>query len=377
MQTTPSQSLWELARLFLRLGVLAFGGPAAHIAMMEDEVVARRKWLTRDQLLDLIGATNLIPGPNSTELAIHIGFARCGWRGLIVAGVCFIVPAMLIVWLLAMVYMQYHTLPQVDWLFYGIKPVIVAIVVQALWRLGQSAVKGWLTGVVGVLVIALSLLDMSALGLLLGAGLAVMLVGNWRGMNFHALWATAVLPVNLPTASTAEPSSLAVFGFFLKVGAVLYGSGYVLLAFIQKDLVERWQWLTSDQLLDAVAIGQLTPGPVFTTATFIGYVLAGHSGALVATLGIFLPSFIFVAAVNPWVPHLRRSPWTSRFLDGVVVASMALMAVVSGKLALTALVDVVTIALAVLSGIALFRFRINSAWLILGGAVVGLGLHLV
>jgi chromate transporter len=377
MQTTPSQSLWELAQLFLRLGVLAFGGPAAHIAMMEDEVVARRKWLTRDQLLDLIGATNLIPGPNSTELAIHIGFARCGWRGLIVAGVCFIVPAMLIVWLLAMVYMQYHTLPQVDWLFYGIKPVIVAIVVQALWRLGQSAVKGWLTGVVGVLVIALSLLDMSALGLLLGAGLAVMLVGNWRGMNLHALWATAVLPVNLPTASTAEPSSLAVFGFFLKVGAVLYGSGYVLLAFIQKDLVERWQWLTSDQLLDAVAIGQLTPGPVFTTATFIGYVLAGHSGALVATLGIFLPSFIFVAAVNPWVPHLRRSPWTSRFLDGVVVASMALMAVVSGKLALTALVDVVTIALAVLSGIALFRFRINSAWLILGGAVVGLGLHLV
>jgi chromate transporter len=377
MQTTPSQSLWELARLFLRLGVLAFGGPAAHIAMMEDEVVARRKWLTRDQLLDLIGATNLIPGPNSTELAIHIGFARCGWRGLIVAGVCFIVPAMLIVWLLAMVYMQYHTLPQVDWLFYGIKPVIVAIVVQALWRLGQSAVKGWLTGVVGVLVIALSLLDMSALGLLLGAGLAVMLVGNWRGMNLHALWATAVLPVNLPTASTAEPSSLAVVGFFLKVGAVLYGSGYVLLAFIQKDLVERWQWLTSDQLLDAVAIGQLTPGPVFTTATFIGYVLAGHSGALVATLGIFLPSFIFVAAVNPWVPHLRRSPWTSRFLDGVVVASMALMAVVSGKLALTALVDVVTIALAVLSGIALFRFRINSAWLILGGAVVGLGLHLV
>jgi chromate transporter len=377
MQTTPSQSLWELAQLFLRLGVLAFGGPAAHIAMMEDEVVARRKWLTRDQLLDLIGATNLIPGPNSTELAIHIGFARCGWRGLIVAGVCFIVPAMLIVWLLAMVYMQYHTLPQVDWLFYGIKPVIVAIVVQALWRLGQSAVKGWLTGVVGVLVIALSLLDMSALCLLLGAGLAVMLVGNWRGMNLHALWATAVLPVNLPTASTAEPSSLAVFGFFLKVGAVLYGSGYVLLAFIQKDLVERWQWLTSDQLLDAVAIGQLTPGPVFTTATFIGYVLAGHSGALVATLGIFLPSFIFVAAVNPWVPHLRRSPWTSRFLDGVVVASMALMAVVSGKLALTALVDVVTIALAVLSGIALFRFRINSAWLILGGAVVGLGLHLV
>ncbi|WP_256868412.1 chromate efflux transporter [Candidatus Entotheonella palauensis] len=377
MQTTPSQSLWELARLFLRLGTLAFGGPAAHIAMMKDEVVARRKWLTRDQLLDLIGATNLIPGPNSTELAIHIGFSRCGWRGLIVAGVCFIVPAMLIVWLLAVVYMRYHTLPQVDWSFYGIKPVIVAIVFQALWRLGQSAVKGWLTGIVGGLVIVLSWLDVSALALLLSAGLVVMLAGNWRDMGTHTWWTAAALPVNLPAAGAAEPSGLAVFGFFLKVGAVLYGSGYVLLAFLQKDLVERWQWLTSEQLLDAVAIGQLTPGPVFTTATFIGYMLAGHSGALVATLGIFLPSFIFVAAVNPWVPHLRRSPWTSRFLDGVVVASMGLMAVVSGKLAITALVDVVTVALAILSGIALFRFRINSAWLILGGAAVGLGFHLL
>ncbi len=219
------------------------------------------------------------------------------------------------------------------------------IVAQALWRLGQSAVKGWLTGIAGALVIVLSLLDMSALVLLLCAGLAVMLVGNWRGLNANALWAAAALPVNLPAAGAAEPSGLAVFGFFLKVGAVLYGSGYVLLAFLQRDLVERWQWLTSDQLLDAVAIGQLTPGPVFTTATFIGYVLAGNSGALVATLGIFLPSFIFVAAVNPWVPYLRRSPWTSRFLDGVVVASMGLMAVVAGKLALTAFVDVVTLCL--------------------------------
>ncbi len=377
MQTTPSQSLWELIRLFLRLGVLAFGGPAAHIAMMEDEVVTRRKWLTREQLLDLIGATNLIPGPNSTELAIHIGFARCGWRGLIAAGVCFIVPAMLIVWLLAVVYMQYHTLPQVDWLFYGIKPVIVAIVVQALWRLGQSAVKGWLTGVAGGLVIALSLLDVSALVLLLGAGLLVMLAGNWRGLNVNALWAAVALPSQVSTGGSAEPSTLAVFGFFLKVGSVLYGSGYVLLAFLQNDLVERWQWLTSDQLLDAVAIGQLTPGPVFTTATFIGYVLAGHTGALVATLGIFLPSFILVAAVNPWIPYLRRSPWTSRFLDGVVVASMGLMAVVAGKLAFTAWVDGVTVGLALLSGIALFRFRINSAWLILAGAAVGLGGYLL
>ena len=377
MQTTPSRSLGELVRLFLRLGVLAFGGPAAHIAMMEDEVVTRRKWLTREQFLDLIGVTNLIPGPNSTELAIHIGLTRGGWRGLIAAGACFIAPAMCIVWLLAIVYMRYHTLPQVDWLFYGVKPVIVAIVVQALWRLGQSAVKGWLTGVVGGLVIALSLFNISALALLLAAGLAVMLAGNWRGVNFNALWAAAALPTALPTTGSTTPPALAVFGFFLKVASVLYGSGYVLLAFLQRDLVERWQWLTSDQLLDAVAIGQLTPGPVFTTATFIGYMLAGHTGALVATLGIFLPSFIFVAAVHPWAPRLRRSPWTSRFLDGVVVASMGLMAVVAGKLALAALVDATTIVLAVLSGVALFRFGVNSAWLIIGGAAVGFGLHLL
>ncbi len=374
MKSASSASLWELARLFFRLGTLAFGGPAAHIAMMEDEVVTRRKWLTREEFLDLIGATNLIPGPNSTELAIHIGFSRCGWRGLIVAGSCFIVPAMCIVWLLAVVYMQYHTLPQVGWLFYGIKPVIVAIVVQALWRLGRSAVKGWLTGIVGGLVIGLALLDISAILLLLTAGLVVMLVANWRRMGPNAFYFAAAAGVtpNLSGEGTVGPSILSVFGFFLKVGAVLYGSGYVLLAFLQKDLVERWQWLTSEQLLDAVAIGQLTPGPVFTTATFIGYVLAGHQGALVATLGIFLPSFIFVAAVNPWVPYLRRSSWTSGFLDGVVVASMGLMAVVAGKLALTAFVDVVTVGIAVLSAVALFRFRINSAWLIVGGAVIGL-----
>lgn len=253
------------------------------------------------------------------------------------------------------------------------------IVVQALWRLGRSAVKGWLTGIVGALVIGLALLDTSALLLLLAAGLVVMLVANWRGLSpsaFYLAAAAGVTPAGVPGEGAVGPSILSVFGFFLKVGSVLYGSGYVLLAFLQKDLVERWQWLTSEQLLDAVAIGQLTPGPVFTTATFIGYVLAGHQGAVVATLGIFLPSFIFVAAVNPWVPYLRRSPWTSGFLDGVVVASMGLMAVVSGKLAVTAFVDMVTVGLAVLSAVALFRFRINSAWLILAGAAVGFLAHL-
>jgi chromate transporter len=382
-----TQRLKELARLFLKLGTIAFGGPAAHIAMMDDEVVKRRGWLRRQQLLDLIGATNLIPGPNSTELAIHIGYERAGWRGLIVAGTCFIVPAMCIVWLLAALYVRYQTVPQLGWLLYGIKPVIIAIVVQALWRLGQSAVKNIQTGVAGVAVIALAIVGGHELLLLLVAGLAVMLAENWRRLVTRRDLGVLLLPVAsvaLPagaipltnTTASATIPLLAIFGFFLKVGSILYGSGYVLLAFLQGDLVERWHWLTSDQLLDAIAIGQFTPGPVFTTATFIGYMLAGSPGAIVATVGIFLPAFVFVAAVNPWVPKLRRSPWASGFLDGVNVASMGLMAVVTWKLAVAALFDWLTVALALLSYGVVWRFRVNSAWLVLAGGVVGLLVHL-
>jgi chromate transporter len=377
--SAPSHRLQDLATLFLKLGTLAFGGPAAHIAMMEDEVVVRKKWMTRPQLLDLLGATNLIPGPNSTELAIHIGFARAGWRGLIVSGVCFILPAMGIVWTLAMLYVHYQSLPQIEWILYGIKPVMVAIIAQALWRLGQTAVKDWLTGMAGAGAVALSLAGFPAVLLLVVAGMAVLLAAHWRswrsGRSASGLVLTlaAAAPAAVSTATSSAPLTLmAILGFFLKVGAVLYGSGYVLLAFLQHDLVERWQWITSEQLLDAVAIGQLTPGPVFTTATFIGYLLAGHAGALLATLGIFLPSFVFVAAVNPWIPRLRQSAWAGRFLDGVNVASLALMAVVTWKLATTALVDWATASVAVLSGVGVFYLRINSAWLILGGAVVGL-----
>jgi chromate transporter len=382
-----TQRLKELARLFLKLGTIAFGGPAAHIAMMDDEVVKRRGWLERQQLLDLIGATNLIPGPNSTELAIHIGYERAGWRGLIVAGACFIVPAMCIVWLLAALYVRYQTVPQLGWLLYGIKPVIIAIVVQALWRLGQSAVKNIRTGVAGVAVMALALVGGHELLLLLVAALAVMLAENWRRLvTWHGLGAlllpaaSAALPVGATplahvTASATIPL-LNIFGFFLKVGSVLYGGGYVLLAFLQGDLVERWHWLTSAQLLDAIAIGQFTPGPLFTTATFIGYMLAGSPGAIVATIGIFLPAFVFVAAANPWVPKLRRSPWTSGFLDGVNVASLGLMAVVTWKLAMAALFDWITVALALLSCGVVFRLQVNSAWLVLAGGVVGLLAHL-
>ncbi|BDG61572.1 chromate efflux transporter [Caldinitratiruptor microaerophilus] len=372
------ERLRELALLFLKLGTISFGGPAAHIAMMNEEVVKRRQWVDQQTFLDLLGATNLIPGPNSTELAIHIGYERAGWRGLIVAGACFILPAMLAVWTLAAVYARYRTVPEIGWLLYGVKPVIIAIVLQALWGLGKSAIKNVPTGVAAVLVISLSLVGLHEILLLFLAGLAVMVVTSWRAIVTRTGVGSWVIPIPglLTQAAIAplaayDPTLPRVFGFFLKIGSILYGSGYVLLAFLQKDLVDRWHWLSSQELLDAVAIGQFTPGPVFTTATFIGYLLAGNAGAIVATLGIFLPSFVFVAAINPWVPKLRRSPWAAGFLDGINAASLALMAVVTWTLARAALIDPLTVAIALVSLVALFRFRVNSAWLILAGGALG------
>jgi chromate transporter len=349
------KSMLELAGLFLKLGTIGFGGPAAHIAMMENEVVRRRGWLTHEEFLDLLGATNLIPGPNSTEMAIHIGYRQAGWRGLIVAGVCFILPAFLIVTACVWAYVQYGTLPQVEGLLYGVKPVIIAVVVQALWGLGRKAVKnGWLAALGGAAVV-LSFLGVNELIVLFGVGVLPVL-GRVRKI-----------------APAIEPFSAGMmFLFFLKVGAVLFGSGYVLLAFLRGDLVERWGWLTEGQLLDAIAVGQVTPGPVFTTATFIGYLLAGKAGAVLATVGIFLPAFLFVAASAPFLPRLRQSPVAAAFLDGVNVASLALMAVVTWRLGASALVDAATIGLAVVAAILLLRFRVNSAWLVLGGGVIGL-----
>lgn len=379
------QRLKELAVVFLKLGTIAFGGPAAHIAMMDDEVVKRRKWLDRQTFLDLLAAANLIPGPSSTELAIYVGFQRAGWAGLLVAGACFILPAMLIVWLLAAIYAHYQAVPQASWLLYGIKPVIVAIVVQALWGLGKSAVKNVPTAVAGVLALGLALLGWSPLALLLVAGLLVMLLMNGRRLARSGT-AAALLPVPLLAGlgTGAAPDVLvkpagwaSLFWAFAKVGAVVYGSGYVLLAYLQKDLVERWHWLSSQQLLDAVAIGQFTPGPVFTTATFIGYLVGGNWGAVAATLGIFAPAFLFVALVNPWVGRLRRSKWASGFLDGVTVASLALMAVVTWSLGRAAIVDGVTVGLAVVSLAAVLRFKVNSAWLVLCGGVVGYLVHVL
>ncbi|WP_338863699.1 chromate efflux transporter [Myxococcus stipitatus] len=376
--SSRSAELRELALLFLRLGATAFGGPAAHIAMMEDEVVRRRRWLTRDEFVDLLGAANLIPGPNSTELAIHIGHRRAGWPGLVVAGSCFILPAFFIVAGIAWAYSRFGNVPDVGALLYGVKAVIIAVVLQALWGLLRTVVKTWREGLVGAGVVTAAFLGVNELLLLLLAGLGVLAwrVVEQRGFKsggppagaFVAPW-TWVLPLG---ASAAVPfSQHGLFLFFLKVGSVLYGSGYVLLAFLRSDLVERWGWLTQAQLLDAVAVGQVTPGPVFTTATFIGYVLGGMTGAVVATVGIFLPAFVFVALSGPLVPRLRSSRAAGAFLDGVNVASLALMGVVTWQLGRAALVDGWTAGMAVVSAVLLIRYRVNSAWLVLGGGAMG------
>ncbi|HET6852715.1 MAG TPA: chromate efflux transporter [Pyrinomonadaceae bacterium] len=371
-----STSLWDLARLFLKLGTIAFGGPAAHIAMMENEIVRRRNWMTRDEFLDLLGATNLIPGPNSTEMAIHIGHRQRGWPGLLVAGTCFILPAALIVTAFAWAYVTYGSLPQVAGVLYGVKPVIIAVVLDALWSLGRAAIKTVFLGAIVVAGVILTFLGIHELLVLLGAGVITgfgrLILRQIRsGRNAFVLKSPIALLLQVSGAATTQFGLWPLFLFFLKVGAVLYGSGYVLLAFIRADLVERWHWLTETQLLDAIAVGQVTPGPVFTTATFIGYVLAGTKGAIVSTVGIFLPAFVFVALSGPLVPRIRKSATAGAFLDGVNAAALALMLVVTYQLARAAVVDLPTIGLALVSAILLLVFRVNSAWLILGGAIVG------
>ena len=381
--------LSRLAGFFLRLGTTAFGGPAAHIAMMEDEVVRRRGWVLREKFLDLLGAANLIPGPSSTEMAIFIGYQSAGWLGLLLGGLCFIVPAMLMVMALAWAYVQYGNLPQITWLLYGIKPVVIAIVFQALLSLGRTAVKDRFLGALAIVAVVLNFLGVNALVLLFGIGLIAGLrrgfgadrAGNRRPMLIMVLCAgcflaAAYLASGLHSTGNVDFGLLPLFLFFLKIGSIVFGSGYVLLAFLHADLVDHWHWLTTTQLLDAIAIGQVTPGPVFTTATFIGYLLAGAPGALIATAGIFLPSFVFVAIGSSIIPHLRKSPIAGAFLDGVIVASLAVMAVVTRSLALSAVVDLPTALLAVGGAIALIRFHLNSLWLVVGGAIIGILVHM-
>ena len=384
---TTRTSLGELGRVFLKLGVIGFGGPAAHIALMEDEVVQRRRWLTREAFLDYVGATNLIPGPNSTELAIQIGRDRAGWAGLLVAGAAFILPAAIIVGLLAWGYTRYGQLPELTSVLAGVKAVVIAIVVQALWRLGRTALKSaWLVVLALASAVAVILGTHELIVLLVAAvvsGVAATVrttagVGSAPTLvpiasaGSSGIATSALGAVGAPAMATTGISLLPLFGVFLKIGSVIFGSGYVLLAFLRTDLVERLGWLTEQQLLDAVAVGQVTPGPVFTTATFIGYLLAGTPGAAVATLGIFLPAFLFVAVSGPLVPRIRRSRVAGAALDGVNAASLALMAVVTWQLGRAAIVDVPTALVAVVAAILLLPGRVSAAWLVLVGAAVGL-----
>ena len=374
--TATAGSLYELALLFLKLGTTAFGGPATHIAMMEEEVVRRRRWLTEQEFLDYLSATNFIPGPNSTEMAIHIGHRRGGWPGLLVAGSCFILPAAIIVGILGWAYVRYGALPQAAGLLYGVKPVVIAVVLEALWKLGRSAMKTTWLRIIALLSLLLNAVGVNELlVLVIGGSLSLAVVWNRisrKPVVFSAI-GTAATFWGIP-ATVAPGATLTLWPIFLifaKIGSVLFGSGYVLLAFLRADLVERYHWLTPQQLLDAVAVGQVTPGPVFTTATFIGYILHGASGAVVATIGIFLPAFFFVALSAPLLPRLRKSPTAAAMLDGINVASLALMALVTWQLAFSAIRDWFTLALAIVSGILLFRFRgLNSAWLVLGAGLV-------
>ena len=374
-------ALRSVGLVFLKLGTISFGGPAAHVAMMHEEVVKRRRWIPREDFLDLLGATNLIPGPNSTEMAIHIGHRRAGWPGLITAGSCFILPAALIVTACAWAYVRYGSLPESTALLYGVKPVIIAIVLRALWDLGRTAVKTSFLAAICVAGVALSLAGVNELAILLVAAIAAGLA-RWVMPRIRAQGAGAIALSPLaflaqavgsaPAIAAAQFSLWSLFLFFLKVGSVLFGSGYVLLAFLRGDLVVRWHWLTESQLLDAIAIGQVTPGPLFTTATFIGYLLGGFPGALAGTIGIFLPAFLFVAISGPLVPRIRRSPVAGAVLDGVNAASLSLMIVVTYQLGRAALIDMQTVLLALLAAVVLMRFRINSAWLVVGGAAAGL-----
>ena len=366
----PRVSHRDIARVFLKLGTIAFGGPAAHVAMMEEEVVVRRQWLTRQEFLDYLGATNLIPGPNSTELAIHIGHVCGGPIGLVIAGLCFILPAAAIVTVIAYLYVRFGQLPIATDVLYTLKPVVIAIVVQALLRLSRTAVKSRMLAVTGVAAVVATVLGVNELVVLIAAGIVM-------AATVRPTRVTSPAPLFFPAtvtaiAATGPASLLAIFGLFVKTGAVLFGSGYVLLAFLRADFVDRLHWLTDRQLLDAIVVGQITPGPVFTTATFVGYVIAGGRGAAVATAGIFLPAFVFVAASGPLIPRLRRSPAAGAALDGVTVASLALMTVVTWQLGRAALPDFVTWAIAIASLVLLLRFRVNSAWLVGAGLIGGL-----
>lgn len=401
MSGSSQNDAGELAKLFFKLGVIGFGGPAAHIAMMEDEVVERRGWMSRQRFLDMVGATNLIPGPNSTEMAIHIGHARGGATGLVIAGTAFILPAVGITLVLAWLYVRYGTLPAAEPILYGIRPVVVAIIFGALWKLSKKALKTKLLLVIAVAVSAAALFGSNEiLSLLVGGVIAILLAplgasppaapteaggpegsspdGNGERPSI-SLGAAVLTGAGLPAVATpltaavqtAGVSLAQLFIYFLTIGSVLYGSGYVLFAFLEGGLVNDLGWLTQQQLIDAVAIGQFTPGPVLSTATFVGYVVAGPMGALVATLGIFLPSFVFVSLLARILPWMRSSAWLGAFLDGVNASAVALMTVVTLRLAVAAFVSWETAVIGLIAAVAAVRFGVNAAFLVVAGATAG------
>jgi chromate transporter len=372
--------LREVGLLFLRLGTISFGGPAAHIAMMEDEVVKRRKWITHEYFLDLLGATNIIPGPNSTEMGIHIGYVRAGWKGLVIAGICFILPAVTISIVFAHLYVLYGSFPQINGFIWGIRSAVIAVILAAIIRLGKPQVKNRFILVVSAVVCILSLLKMDAIALLLGAGVLGILWGNRKRLKEHPLpiLLTMALPAVFASVSSktpelaAIPPTISALGlFFLKIGSILYGSGYVLAAFLQGGLVDTRHWLTQTQLLDAIAVGQFTPGPVLSTATFIGYLILGFPGAVVSTVGIFLPSFIYVLAISPFVPKLRKSATTAGFLDGVNAASLGLMLAVCVILGIATLVNPGSWSIFIVAAVVIVVWNFHAAWIVVGAAILG------
>ena len=380
MEADLSTRLREVASLFLRLGAFAFGGPAAHIAMMRREVVTGRRWMSDAEFLDMVGATSLIPGPNSTEMAMHLGSRRAGWRGLLVAGTLFILPAAAIVAGLAYAYVRFGSTPAVDWVLYGVKPVVIAIVIGALWGLGRVALKRPVSWVPAAGAVALYLLGVNEVFLVLGAGVLGAAAWAARRAVRSGGRSLAVIPwipfAGVPAMGTqlegvSGYSAGTLFLSFLKIGAVLYGSGYVLLAFLRGDFVERLGWITEQQLLDAVAVGQVTPGPVFTTATFIGYVVGGLPAAALATVGIFLPSFVFVALLSRILPFARESGPARSALDWINAASLGLMGAVTYQLAVASIIDPFTIATLVVATAVVFGTRVNAVWPVLVGGVAG------
>ena len=372
-----TEHLKEVALLFLKLGTFSFGGPAVYIALMHHETVRRRRWIDEQRFLDLVGATNLIPGPNAAEMAIHLGLIRAGWPGLITSGALFILPGMAATLLVAWAYVTYGSIPEVGWVLYGVKPVVIGIVIEALWKLGRKGIKGPTTTIVGVGIAVLYILGVNELALLFGGAAVVLLVYAGRHYLKHGLAAFAPIPMllqmPLTTAyATVIPfSQTTLFLSFLKIGSVLFGSGYVLLAFLRSEFVVRLGWLTNQQVLDAVVAGQITPGPVFSSATFVGYLLGGWPSALLATLGIFLPSFLFVGLLSRILPVVRKSQWAATFLDGVNAASLGLMAGVTAQLGQTAIIDIFTIVLLLVTLFVMFRLKVNPIWLIIGSGLLG------